>query len=85
MEVWIHKKKLDATYRNLLKCVAGRDHEVAKAICGLKIFHEPPTASLPSQTASVPPTTQGGQAAASMFSLSLHTVKEMTVFTPSPL
>ena len=39
-EKWRNEKELVASYRNLLTCVAGKDHDVAKAICGLKIFHE---------------------------------------------
>ena len=62
LEVWMGKKQIDATYRNLLKCVAGKDHDVAETICGLEIFKEGPpqqqaAANLPdpSQAASLPP------------------------------
>ena len=40
VEVWKSKNKFDATYRNLLKCVAKGDHGAAKKICSLKIFQE---------------------------------------------
>ena len=43
LHIWKEKKKFDATYRNLLKCmVAAEDnHNTAKKICELEIFHEP--------------------------------------------
>ena len=42
LRVWKEKQSFDATYRNLLKCLARKDHKTAKKICGLEIFQESP-------------------------------------------
>ena len=46
MRIWRRKRGFDATYRNLLKCVAVPDHEAAKKICALQSLQEP-TACFP--------------------------------------
>ena len=40
LHVWREKKKFDATYRNLLKCMVASkcNHKTAKKICELEIF-----------------------------------------------
>ena len=47
LRVWKEKKGFDATYRNLLKCMVASkvNHNTAKKICELEIFHKPANTS----------------------------------------